>query len=60
MHAVTAEWEAMSPEERSLSARAMEIYAGMVTAMDREIGKVVDHLRTTGQLDGGYNGPNKL
>ena len=29
----------------------MEVYAAQVTIMDRVIGEVIDHLRTTGQLD---------
>ena len=51
VEAVTAEWEAMTPEERQLSARSMEIYAGMVTAIDREVGKVIEYLTALGELD---------
>lgn len=49
--AKTAEWDDMTPEEQQMSARAMEVYAGMVTAMDREIGKMVDHLKEIGEYD---------
>jgi arylsulfatase A-like enzyme len=45
------EWAEMTAEERALSARSMEVYAGMVDRMDRNIGRVVDHLADTGELD---------
>ena len=51
VEAATQEWEQMSAEEKGLSSRAMEIFAGMVTALDREVGKAVDHLRQSGDLD---------
>ncbi|ODO07741.1 hypothetical protein I350_03317 [Cryptococcus amylolentus CBS 6273] len=44
-------WEEMSVWEKKMSSRAMEVYAGMVHAMDREIGKVVDYLEKNGELD---------
>jgi arylsulfatase len=44
-------WEAMTAEGRAVAAREMEAYAGMVTALDREIGRLIDHLRDTGQYD---------
>ncbi|ODO07740.1 hypothetical protein I350_03315 [Cryptococcus amylolentus CBS 6273] len=45
------DWEELSPEEKRMSSRAMEVYAGMVHSMDREIGKVVDYLEESGDLD---------
>ncbi|KAI0596405.1 sulfatase [Biscogniauxia sp. FL1348] len=47
----TKTWEQMSAPERALSARKMEAYAGMVDRMDQNIGRLVSHLRSTGQLD---------
>jgi arylsulfatase A-like enzyme len=44
-------WEAMTDEDRAIAAREMEAYAGMVTALDREIGRLIDHLRDTGQYE---------
>ena len=41
----------MSPEERIRSARNYECYAGMVEALDRAAGRVLDYLRETGELD---------
>jgi len=47
----TPEWEEQNAEERRLSARAMECYAGMVEGIDRNCGKVFDYLRSTGEYD---------
>lgn len=44
-------WESMTDEERKSSARAMEVYAGMVESMDRAIGLVIDNLEEKGDLD---------
>ena len=45
------EWDAMTAGEKKLSARAMEVFAGMVTCMDRETGKVIDYLEASGELE---------
>ena len=34
-----------------MSARAMEVYAGMVTGMDRAIGRMIAYLEEIGELD---------
>jgi arylsulfatase A-like enzyme len=47
----TALWDSMNADERAASARMMEAYAGMVTALDREIGRLIDHLRETERYD---------
>ncbi len=47
----TGDWNALSPAEKAARARAMAAYAGMATAMDREIGRLVAHLKTTGAYD---------
>jgi arylsulfatase len=44
-------WDKLTPEQRKLSARRMEVYAAMLANMDYHIGRVLDHLKTTGQLD---------
>ncbi len=41
----------MSADEQALSARSMEVYAAMVDRMDYNIGKVIDYLTETGELD---------
>lgn len=45
------DWALLTPAERAWSARTMEVYAGMVTRMDRNIGRVVDALRQMDDLD---------
>ncbi len=44
-------WSDLTEEERRNSARQMELYAGMVSHMDHEIGRLVDFLRATGEYD---------
>ncbi len=47
----TPEWSSLSPDERRLKARHMEVYAGMAEAMDFHIGRLVAYLQETGQYD---------
>ncbi len=44
-------WNALSPDERKLYARFMEVYAGYLTYTDYEIGRLIDHLKATKQYD---------
>ena len=44
-------WEEFTPEEKAKSCRAMEVFAGMVECIDANVGKVVDYLEATGELD---------
>jgi arylsulfatase len=44
-------WDKLTPGQQKLSARRMEVYAAMLANMDHHIGRVMDHLKTTGQLD---------
>lgn len=44
-------WDALSPEERRTAARDMEIYAAMVDRLDRNVGRVIEALKATGELD---------
>lgn len=44
-------WAELSPEERKVSARRMEIYAAMVDDLDRHVGAVIGYLRKTGEYD---------
>ncbi|KAK4502715.1 hypothetical protein PRZ48_006141 [Zasmidium cellare] len=48
------EWDQLSSEEQAKSARAMETYAGMVSRMDENIGRVIDHLKKAGEYDNTY------
>lgn len=44
-------WESLSGEERRRESRLMEIYAAMVENLDMNVGRIVEHLRRTGQLE---------
>lgn len=45
------QWESLSRDEQALFARNMAINAGMIEAMDHHIGRLVEHLKRTGQYD---------
>jgi arylsulfatase A-like enzyme len=51
MESALPTWEQLSDEQREREARSMEIYAAMVDNMDHHIGRVMDYLRKTGELD---------
>lgn len=42
------DWASLTAAEKSKQASAMAAYAGMATAMDREIGRLVTHLKARG------------
>lgn len=44
-------WEGMSVDEKAKSSKAMEVFAAMVECIDENVGKVVDYLESTGELD---------
>jgi arylsulfatase len=44
-------WELLPAERRADLAQRMAVYAGMVTGMDRNIGRLLADLRASGQLD---------
>jgi arylsulfatase len=44
-------WESLDAARRTDLARRMAVFAGMVTCMDRNIGRLVDDLRKNGELD---------
>jgi arylsulfatase A-like enzyme len=45
------DWAALTPDEKKLFTRQMEIYAGFGEYADTEIGRLVDAIRDVGQLD---------
>lgn len=45
----TRDWATLPAEEKARWARAMAVYGGMATAMDREIGRLIAHLKETGR-----------
>lgn len=46
-----AQWEELSADERRLYARMMEVFAGYFEHADHQIGRLVDYLEDSGQLD---------
>jgi arylsulfatase len=44
-------WENLTSEQRGLAARKMELYAAMIEYMDDQIGRLLDHLKKSGQYD---------
>ena len=44
-------WTELGDEQRGLEARRMQVYAGMVEALDANIGRLLDHLDARGELD---------
>jgi len=50
VHADHRAWDDLSPEEQRIAARKMQVNAGMVEAADFYIGRLLDHLESTGEL----------
>jgi arylsulfatase A-like enzyme len=44
-------WDQLSVNEKKLDARFMEVYAGYLTYTDYEVGRLINHLKETNQLD---------
>jgi arylsulfatase A-like enzyme len=44
-------WDPLSDEEKRLFARMAEVYAGFLSHADNEIGRLLDYLHQSGQLD---------
>jgi arylsulfatase A-like enzyme len=49
--ATTPDWKKLDADERTAAIRVMQAYGAMATAMDREIGRLVTHLKATGDYD---------
>ena len=45
------EWDALSPEQKRLYARMMEVFAGFLTHTDYHIGRLLDYLKSIGEFD---------
>ena len=44
-------WDTLSAEEKALFARMAEVYAGMSEYADAQVGRIVDYLEHSGQLE---------
>jgi arylsulfatase len=49
--AAIKDWATLTPDEKKLFARQMEVFAGFGEYTDTEIGRLIDATRETGQLD---------
>lgn len=48
---VTRTWDKLSDDEKKLFARMAEVYAGFMSHTDHHIGRLLDYLEESGQLD---------
>lgn len=46
-----AEWSSLSPDQQRREARTMEVYAAMVENLDHNVGRLLDALRRSGELE---------
>lgn len=44
-------WDSLTADQQRTAARNMEIYAAMVDRLDQNVGKVIEALRASGELD---------
>lgn len=44
-------WDSLTPDQKRLFAHMMEVYAGALAHADYQIGRVIDAVRESGQLD---------
>jgi arylsulfatase A-like enzyme len=44
-------WNSLKPEEKKLFSRLAEVYAGFSEYTDAQVGRIIDYLEKTGQLD---------
>lgn len=64
LHPLARDWNSFSAEEKAFQAKAMEVYAGMVSNMDYHIGRMINFLKDIGEYDNTViiffsdNGPN--
>lgn len=42
-------WDSLSADQKRIAAKSMEVYSGMLEAMDHHIGRLVQHLKDQGQ-----------
>jgi arylsulfatase A-like enzyme len=44
-------WESLTPDEKKLFSRLCEVFAGFSEYTDAQVGRVIDHLKKTGQYE---------
>jgi arylsulfatase A-like enzyme len=50
-HPFIENWDTLSEAEKKFEAKRMAVYAGMISAMDHHIGRLLDYLEKRGQID---------
>ncbi len=45
------DWDDLTADERETYAKRMSVYAGMIDNLDENLGRLVDHLKATGQFE---------
>ncbi len=51
MPKIARAWASLSANDRRTYARSMEVYSGMLEAMDASIGRLISHLQARGELE---------
>ena len=44
-------WDSLNAQEKKLFSGLMEVYAGFSDYTDAQVGRIIDHLEQSGQLD---------
>jgi arylsulfatase A-like enzyme len=44
-------WDSLTPDQKKVEARLMEVFAAFTAQTDHEVGRVIDSLKATGQYD---------
>jgi arylsulfatase A-like enzyme len=44
-------WDSLTSDQKSYAARVLAVHAGGIEQMDKDIGRVIQHLKDTGQYD---------
>lgn len=44
-------WDTLSPDQKRVASRLMEVYAGFLAHTDAQVGRLVDALKASGQFD---------
>ncbi|MCX2929372.1 arylsulfatase [Mycobacterium sp. CVI_P3] len=50
-HDTVTPWDSLSDDEKRVSCRMAEVFAGFLSYTDAQIGRILDYLEQTGQLD---------
>ena len=48
---VNPDWNSLTPDQKKTQARYMEIYAGMISNLDHNVGLLIQHLKDIGQYE---------